>query len=137
MALPNNILAQILEYLYADFLESGECFDINNNHCSLLHPCISISESTSFNPIYTFRLISSKWNKVFKSTAKLKRYSSHRIVEGPLNAYYYDLPGQSVAFRRYRLFRRQYGTSLVVFLVSSFFQLTLSRTMYPIRMWGI
>ena len=127
MGLPNNFLVQILESLYFDFLESDECIDISKHHCSLLHPCISISKSTSFKPIYTFRLVSSKWNEVFLSTARLDRYGSYRIVQGPCQhaTNIYDLLRQSVVFRRYRIFRKQqfeFGTSLIIFLVSSFFQ---------------
>ena len=108
MALPNDILARILECLYTDFLGSDECIDIGKHHCSLLHPCISISNSTSFKPIYTFRLISSNWNMVFLSTAKLDRHSSHRIVQGPRRpstTYIYSLLRKSVVLRRYRIFR--------------------------------
>ena len=144
MALPNSILARILESLYADFLESDECIDISKHHCSLLHPCNSISKSTSFNPIYTFRLISLNWNNVFLSTAKLNRYGSHRIVQGsrqPRTHSIYDLLRQSVVFKRYRLFEKlQFGTSLIVFFVSSFFQLTITRTrctsMWSLWFWG-
>ena len=75
MTLPNSILVRILESLYADLLES-KCIDISKHHCSLLYPCISISKSTIFKPIYTYHLISSNCNKVFLSTAKLDRYGS-------------------------------------------------------------
>ena len=116
MALPNNILARILEILYADF-KSDDCIDIGKHHCCLLYPCISISKSTTFKPIYTFRLISSNWNKVFLSTAKLDRHASHRIVQGPpsrgRNTYIYNLLRKSVFLRRYRVFQNldfEHGT---------------------------
>ena len=126
--LPTNVLAQILKSLYIDFFQSDECIDIGKHHCSLLHPCISVSKSTSFNPIYTFRLVSSDWNKAFLSTAKLDRlgYDSHRTFQRRQHdlcyATLYDLLRGSVALRRYRAFRKiQYGTSLNILLVSSFF----------------
>ena len=136
VALPNNILLRILKSLYFDFLESDECIDISKHHCSLLHPCISISKSTSFKPIYTFRLISSNWNNVFLSMAKLDRYGSHRIVQGPHqhHSQIYTTFRKSVVLRRYRLFHdlaTQHGTSPIVFSVSSFFQLTAVITRRP------
>ena len=116
MALPENILARILESLYVDFLKSDECIDISKHHCSLLHPCIAISKYTTFKPIYTFRLISSNWNKVFLSTAKLDRYGFHRIAQGPHqlehNTRIYDLLRKSVVLRRYRLFRNLHAEHL-------------------------
>ena len=125
MALPNSILVRILESLYADFLES-ECIDINKHHCSLLYPCISISKSTIFKPIYTYRLISSNWNKVFLSTAKLDRYGSYRIIQDShqRRTYIYNLLRKSVILRRYRIFQNldiEHGTSLIVSLLFSFF----------------
>ena len=147
MALPNNILVQILESLYADFLESDECIDISKHHCSLLHPCISISKSTTFKPIYTFRLISSSWYKVFISTGRLNRYGSHRIVHGPfedptswsISTRIFDVLRKSVIFRRYRVFHKlptEPGTSLIAFFVSSFCQLIINRILCA-RMFGI
>ena len=132
MALPNNILVQILESLYADFLEYDEGIDIGKHHCSLLYPCVSISKSATFKPIYTFRLISSNWNKVFLSTAKLNRYASHRVGQSPHqpSTYFYNLLRKSVVFRRYRIFRNldtEHGTFLIVSLCSFFFQLTITR----------
>ena len=125
MALPDNVLVQILESLYADFLES---IDIEKHHCSLLHPCISISESTSFNPIHTFRLVSSNWNKAFLVTAKLDRYGFHRIVQvqdpNHRDTYIYGALRKSVAFRRYRIFQNldiQHGNfsdRILIFVVS-------------------
>jgi hypothetical protein len=124
MALPNNILVQILKSLYADFLKSDECqgMDIGKHHCSLLYPCVSISKSTTFKPIYTFRLISSNWNNVFLNTAKLDRYASHRIVRGPhkRHTFLYNLLQKSVVFRRYRVFRNldtEHGIFLTVSLI--------------------
>ena len=140
MALPDIILARILESLYVDFLESNEGIDISKHHCSLLHPCITISKSTTFKSIYTFRLISTNWNNVFLSTAKLDRYGSHQIVQGPRQppTRIYDILRQSVAFKRYRIFRKQQlGTSLIVFLVSSFFQLTITTRSRCTSMCGI
>jgi hypothetical protein len=121
MALPNNILAQILETLYADFLESDECIDIGKHHCSLLYPCISVSESTTFKPIFTFRLISSNWNSVFRSTANLDRHASHRTVQGlrQHHTFIYNLLQKSVLLRRYRIFQNldhEHGTFLIVSL---------------------
>ena len=116
MALPDNILVRILESLYVDFLESDES-DMSKHHCSLLYPCISISESATFKPIYTFRLISSNWNTVFLSTARLGRYDS------------YNLHRKSVVFRRYRLFHdldTEHGTSPIAFFLSTFLQLTIT-----------
>lgn len=132
MALPNNILARVLEILYADFLESDECIDIGKHHCSLLYPCIAISKSTTFKPVYTFRLISSNWNKVFLSMAKLDRHASHRIVQGPrqTHTYIYNLLRKSVVLGRYRIFRNldtQHGTFLIVPLIFFFFRLTIIR----------
>ena len=124
MILPNNILARILESLYFDILETeSDEINISEHHCSLLHPCISISKSTTFKPIYTFRLISSLWNDLFLTEAKLDRYGSHRIdqLEGSRRppTHIYDLLRQSVLFKRYRIFhKQQYGTSLIAFLVS-------------------
>ena len=107
MALPNNILVQILEILYADFLASD--IDIEEHHCSLLYPCIPVSKSTNFKSIYTFRLISSNWNNVFLTTAELDRYASHRIVQDPLKHHsstrFYGRLRKSVVLRRYRVFR--------------------------------
>ena len=133
--LPDAILARILESLYVDFLaesasDDSECIDVSKHHCSLLHPCIPISKSPTFQPIYTFRLISSNWNKVFLSTAELDRYGSHRFVQGPYGPHkYYDYIfhslRKSVVFRRYRIFQNidtQHGTSLIVFF--GFLQLT-------------
>ena len=121
MALPNNILVQILEILYADFLASD--IDIEEHHCSLLYPCISISKSTNFKSIYTFRLISSNWNNVFLTTAELDRYASHRIVQDPLKHHsstrFYGRLRKSVVLRRYRVFRNldtEHGTFLTVSL---------------------
>ena len=144
MALPNNLLVRILESLYVDFLESGdsECIDISKHHCSLLHPCIAISNSTTFKPIYTFRLISSNWNKVFLSTAKLDRHGSHRVVQSSQNHHtrIYNLLWKSVVFKKYRIFLdldTQHGTSLIVFLVSSFLKLTITRRSRYTSMCGI
>ena len=126
MALPNNILIRILKSLYADFLESDESIDIGEHHCSLLYPCVSVSKSTSFKPIHTFRLISSDWNKAFTSTANLDRYASHRIVQLQVSnkghSVLYGLFWKSVILRRYRLFHdlgTEDGTSLIVILLSS------------------
>lgn len=121
MSLPDNVLVRILESLYADFLESDECIDIEKHHCSLLHPCISISKSTTFKPIHTFRLISSNWNKVFLATAKLDQYGSHRIVQGShqRGTYIFCLLLKSVVLGRYRVFQNldtEHGTSLIVSL---------------------
>ena len=136
MALPNNVLVRILESLYADFLESAsdECIDIGRHHCSLLHPCISISKSTTFKPIYTFRLISSNWNKIFLVTTKLDQYGSHLNVQGPHqhHTYIYGLLRKSVVFRRYRVFQNldtKHGTSLIV---SLFFSFSFSSDCYQI-----
>ena len=125
--LPNNILARIFKFLYADFLESDDgCIDINKHHCSLLHPCIPISKSATFKQIHTFRLVLSSWNQVFLRTARLDRHPSHVIVEGPSqrNSRIYGLLWKSVVLRRYRRFRDlniQHGTSLIVFLGFKFF----------------
>lgn len=122
MALPNNIVVRILESLYADFLETDECIDFSEHHCSLLHPCIPISKSASFKSIHAFRLTSSQWNKVFLCTARLGRYASHRIVEGPQlphayqsQTFIYRLFRKSVVLRRYRIFHNldtEHGKSL-------------------------
>jgi hypothetical protein len=125
-ALPNNILSRIFESLYVDFLESDEFrVGIGEHHCSLLHPCVSVSKSSAFKPIYTFRLISSKWNKVFLSTAKLDRYTSHQIVHGPrhYHTHIYTLLRRSVIFGRYRVFHTldtEHSTYPVVSLVFLF-----------------
>ena len=122
MDLPNNILVRILESLYADFLDSDEFINIGKHHCSLLHPCISLSKSTTFKPIHTFRLVSSNWNQVFASTAKLDQNASHLIYEGPHQRHtrIYDFLRKSVVLRRYRSFENldtEHGTivSLVFF----------------------
>ena len=108
-ALPNNVLSRILESLYIDFLLSDETrTDISEHHCSLLHPCVSISKSAAFQPIHAFRLTSCKWNKVFLTTAKLLRYTSHQIVhDPPIKGYQtriYTLLRKAVIFGRYRVF---------------------------------
>ena len=125
MALPNNVLVRVLESLYADFLKSDECIDIGRHHCSLLHPCISISKSTTFKPIHTFRLVSSNWNKIFLETAKLDQYGSHLIVQDPhqRHTYIYDLLRKSVVFRRYRIFQNldtKHGNFEIVIFVFFF-----------------
>ena len=139
MVLPSNILARILEILYADFLESesDECIDIRKHHCSLLYPCISISTSTNFKPVYTFRLTSSNWNKVFLSTAKHDRHASHQIVNlkgtrQPRSTYIYNSLRKSVFLRRYRVFQNldtDHGIFLIPPLIFFFFfQLTIARS---------
>ena len=113
-----TILRRILTFLYADFLEADESISIGEHHCSLLHPCVSISTSTPFKPIYTFRLIASQWNKVFLSMARLDRYGSHQIVQGPRNYHtiIYTSLRKSVILGRYRVFHTldtEHGTYLV------------------------
>ncbi|KAF8809323.1 kinase-like protein [Phlegmacium glaucopus] len=104
--LSNDILNQILQSLYADFLESDESIQAGEHHCSLLHPCVSIAKSAAFDAFYKFRLIAANWNAVFLSTAKLDRYGSHLRVHGPRNYHtsIYTLIRKSVIFRRYRVF---------------------------------
>lgn len=128
MNVPSNILVQILESLYADFLESDDChrMDIDKHHCSLLYPCISISKSTTFQSIYSFRLVSSNWNNAFLATAKLDRYASHRIVKDPLkhHTHFYRLLRKSVVLRRYRVFQNldtEHGNLLFSYRIPFFF----------------
>ena len=113
--LPDSILLRILESIYVDFLESVES-SISEHHCSLLHPCDSISKSTTFNVFYQFRLVASKWNRVFLGMTKLDRYGSYQIVQGPqkYQTVIHTLLRRSVIFERYRIFttgRRQYATT--------------------------
>ncbi|KAF8809322.1 kinase-like protein [Phlegmacium glaucopus] len=104
--LTNDVLNQILQSLYADFLESDESIQAGEHHCSLLHPCVSIAKSAAFDAFYKFRLIAANWNAVFLSTAKLDRYASHLRVHGPRKYHtsIYTLIRKSVIFRTYRVF---------------------------------
>lgn len=115
--LSNNVLSRILESLYLDFLESDESTSIGEHYCSLLHPCVSISKSATFNVFYKFRLVASEWNKVFLSTAKLDQYASYGTQSPPPSrTLIYSLLLKSVIFGRYRVFHsldNDHGTCLV------------------------
>ncbi|KAF8814167.1 kinase-like protein [Phlegmacium glaucopus] len=106
-ALSDNILNQILQSLYDDFLESDESIRAGEHHCSLLHPCVSISKSSAFAVFYKFRLIAANWNAIFLSTAKLDRYGSYLPVPVPrrYRRRICTTIRKSVIFGRYRVFR--------------------------------
>ena len=129
--LPNNVLSRILKFLYLDFLKSDESTTIGKHHCSLLHPCVSISKSKTFNVFCKFRLVASKWNKVFLSTAKLDQYASYGTQDPlPSHTWIYRFLLKSVIFGKYRVFHsldNEHGTCLGCVLI---FFLSLTRLDY-------
>ena len=99
-----NVLKGILRSLHADLLNELE-LSSTKHHCSLLHPCISVSKSSAFKSIHNFRLVAVKWNKVFLSTAIFLDIHVSQREPIPLNwaTHIHRALLKSSSFGRYRV----------------------------------